>query len=366
MSKIISIGTAVPKYHTKQSLILDFMHEAYNNEIASRKLKILSHQSGINTRHSVVPDFCNGESPDNFFIKNEPAPTVEKRLNLYKKHAVSLAIDAIQDSLSKLDNRVAKFVPTHLITVSCTGLYAPGLGTEIIEHMNLPNDIFHTSINFMGCNAAFPALRIADMIAKTDQKAKVLIVCVELCTLHFQPKDDSDNLLSNTIFGDGAAAVVVVPDSIATQNNLSGLSINGFYSLLLNRGKDLMAWNITPLNFEMVLDARVPEFIGEEANNIILKAGQYFNIKPSSIGKWAVHPGGKKILDILKKQYSLSDTDLRYSYKVLAEYGNMSSTTILFVLNEMMKGEIKPNETIFALGFGPGISIETALFTYGE
>ncbi|MFN8255998.1 MAG: type III polyketide synthase [Bacteroidales bacterium] len=366
MSKIISIGTAVPKYHSNQSSILEFMHEAYNNEIASRKLKILSHQSGINTRHSVVPDFDNGESPDNFFIKDQAPPTVEKRLNLYKKHAVSLSIDAIQNSLRKLENTVAKFVPTHLITVSCTGLYAPGLGTEIIEQMNLPNDIFHTSINFMGCNAAFQALRIADMIAKTDEKAKVLIVCVELCTLHFQPKNDSNNLLSNTIFGDGAAAAVVVPDSIAKQNNLAGLAINGFYSLLLNRGKDLMAWNITPLNFEMVLDARVPEFIGEEANNIILKAGKYFNITPSSIDKWAIHPGGKKILDVVKKQYLLSDTDLQFSFKVLADYGNMSSTTILFVLNEMMKTQLKPNETIFALGFGPGISIETALFTYGE
>lgn len=366
MSKIISIGTAVPKYHSKQSLILEFMHEAYNNEIASRKLKILSHQSGINTRHSVVPDFDNGKSPDNFFIKNQAPPNVEKRLNLYKKHAVSLSIDAIQNSLRKLDKTVAKFVPTHLITVSCTGLYAPGLGTEIIEQMNLPNDTVHTAINFMGCNAAFQALRIADMIVKTDEKAKVLIVCVELCTLHFQPKDDSNNLLSNSIFGDGAAAAVLVPDSIATQNNLGGLAINGFYSLLLNRGKDLMAWNITPLNFEMVLDARVPEFIGEEANNIILKAGKYFNITPSSIDKWAIHPGGKKILDVVKKQYLLSDTDLQFSFKVLADYGNMSSTTILFVLNEMMKTQLKPNETIFALGFGPGISIETALFTYGE
>ncbi len=366
MSKIISIGTAVPKYSAKQSSILDFMHKAYNNQIASRKLNILFHQSGIKTRYSVVPDFTNNGSEDNFFIKNQPAPSIEKRLNLYKEHAVSLAIDAIQDSLRKLNTTVAKFVPTHLITVSCTGLYAPGLGTEIIEQLNLPNDIFHTAINFMGCNAAFPALRIADMIVKADEKANVLIVCVELCTLHFQPKDDSDNLLSNTIFGDGAAAAVVVSDSTANLNNQSGLAINGFYSLLLNRGKDLMAWNITPLNFEMVLDTRVPEFIGEEANNIILKAGKYFNITPISIGKWAVHPGGKKILDVVKKQYLLSDTDLQYSYRVLAEYGNMSSSTILFVLNEIIKAENKPNETILSIGFGPGITIETALFTYEE
>jgi len=366
MSKIISIGTSVPEYRSKQTNILQYMQEAYKSESASRKLKVLSHHSGIDTRYSVVPDFNNGNSPDNFFLKNQPPPGIEKRLHLYRKNAVPLAIEAIHKALHKLNTSVKAFVPTHLITVSCTGLYAPGPGTEIIEQLYLPNDIFHTSINFMGCNAAFPALRIADMITKTDEKAKVLVVCVELCTLHFQPKDDNDNLLSNTIFGDGAAAVVVVSDALAKQNNLRGFAINGFYSLLLGRGKDLMAWNITPINFEMVLDARVPDFIGEEANDILTKAGQHYNISPSSITKWAIHPGGKKILDVVKSQYALSDIHLQHSYKVLAEYGNMSSTTILFVLNEILESELKPNDTIFALGFGPGISIETALFTYNE
>jgi predicted naringenin-chalcone synthase len=216
----------------------------------------------------------------------------------------------------------------------------------------------------MGCNAAFPALKIADMIAKNDEKAKVLIVCVELCTLHFQPKNNHDNLLSNTIFGDGAAAVVIVSDTGAKQNLQGGMAINGFYSLLLSKGKDLIAWNITPLNFEMVLDAKVHEFIGDEVNEIVSKAAKKLNITPAAIDKWAIHPGGKKILDTIKKQLQLNDTDMQYSYKVLAEYGNMSSPTILFVLNEIMKAEHKPNETIFSIGFGPGLSIETAAFTY--
>lgn len=364
MSKIISIGTAIPKYATKQSEILNFMQEAYNDEAASRKLKILFHHSGISTRYSVIPDFDNSIPGHILFNKNQPAPTVEKRLNVFKENAVSLAIEAIQNSLKKMNTTVAEFKPTHLITVTCTGIYAPGIDAEIIEQLNLPNDIFHTSINFMGCNAAFPALKIGDMIAKTDENARVLIVCVELCTLHFQPKDNSDNLLSNTIFGDGAAAVVVVSDSAAKQNHQRGMVINGFYSLLLGKGKDLMAWNITPINFEMVLDAGIPEFIGNEVNDIVLKAGRKLNITPDKIDKWAIHPGGKKILDTIKKQMQMNDTDLQYSYKVLEEYGNMSSPTILFVLNEIMQSEHKPNETIFSIGFGPGLSIETSLFTY--
>jgi predicted naringenin-chalcone synthase len=366
MSKILSIGTAVPKYGTKQSTILDYMHAVYNDDTASRMLNILFGRSGINTRYSVVSDFDNSKPEDGLFNGNESAPSVEKRLTIFKEHAVSLAIEAIQDSFKKINTTIAKFEITHLITVTCTGLYAPGIDAALIEELNLPNDIFHTSINFLGCNAAFPALKLGDMIAKTDENAKVLIVCVELCTLHFQPKNNHDNLLSNTIFGDGAAAVVIVPDTSANQHYQGGMSINGFYSLLLNKGKDLMGWNITPVNFEMVLDAKVPEFIGNEVDDIVLKAGIKLNITPDKIDNWAIHPGGKKILDTIKKQLKLNDTDLQYSYKVLDEYGNMSSPTILFVLNEIMQAEHKPNETVFSIGFGPGLSIETAMFTHAE
>ena len=364
MSKIISIGTAVPGYGTEQRTILDFMQAAYNDDIASRKLKLLFKYSGIKTRYSVVSDFDTSKSKRSFFNKGQRAPTVEIRLNLFKEQAVLLAIEAIQNSLKRLNSNVADFGITHLITVSCTGLFAPGIDAELIEQLNLPNDIFHTAINFQGCNAAFPALKLGDMIAKTDEKAKVLIVCVELCTLHFQPKNNHDNLLSNTIFGDGAAAVVVVSDSYAKLNHKSGMTINGFYSLLLNKGKDLMGWNITPVNFEMILDAKIPEFIGDEVADVVLKAGKKLNFMPEKIDKWAIHPGGKKILDTIKKQLQLSDADLQYSYKILDEYGNMSSPTILFVLNEIMQAEHKPDENIFSIGFGPGLSIETALLSY--
>ena len=366
MSKIISIGTAVPEYGTKQSAIFEFMDEAYNDSTASRKLKILFNKSGITTRYSVLSDFGGSKPELNIFGGNLSAPTVDQRLNIYKRNAVSLAIEAIQNSLGKLKTTVAGFGITHLITVTCTGLYAPGIDTEIMEQLNLPNDIFHTSVNFMGCNAAFPALKLADMIARTDDNAKVMIVCVELCTLHFQPKNDHDNLLSNTIFGDGAAAVTIVSDAHAKQNHLPGMTINGFYSLLLSEGKDLMSWNITPLNFGMVLDARIPDFIGDHVDEILSRAGKRLNITPETISKWAIHPGGKKILDTIKDKLHLNNGDLKYSYKVLDEFGNMSSPTILFVLNEIMTAGNNAGEKVFSIGFGPGLSIETSVFTYAE
>jgi predicted naringenin-chalcone synthase len=340
------------------------MHAAYNNETASRKLNVLFNHSGIDERYSVIPDFDKSRNEHVFFNGIPTAANVENRLNVFKERALPLALDAINNAFSKLNTNVQQHGVTHLITVTCTGLSAPGLDAEIIERLGLPTDIYRMGVNFLGCNAAFHALKIADMICKTDTNAKVLIVCVELCTLHFQPKDNHDNLLSNTIFGDGAAAIIILPDASAEEKRKKGFTIGGFYSLLLNKGKDLMGWNVTPVNFEMILDAKIPEFIGSEVKEILEKAAKKYDIKSESIDNWAVHPGGKKILDTIAKQLLFSKDELRSSYNVLNEYGNMSSPTILFVLNELMERTEKSGENIFAIGFGPGLSIETAFLKY--
>jgi predicted naringenin-chalcone synthase len=357
MSKIISIGTAVPEHRTGQPAILEFMHAAYGNETASRKLNVLFSHSGISSRYSVIPDFDKSRMQHVFFNGTPSKANVQNRLDVFRERAVPLALAAIDNAFSKIDSSVAEFGVTHIITVSCTGLYAPGLDAELMEKLNLPEDIFHTSVNFLGCNAAFHALKIADMITKTDASAKVLVVCVELCTIHFQPKNNHDNLLSNTIFGDGAAAVILTSENTGKK----GLTIKGFYSLLLNKGKDLMGWNVTPVNFEMILDARIPELIGQEVNDILAKASRKLNIAPGDITGWAIHPGGKKIVDVIKNKLQLSDSDAEASYKVLDEFGNMSSPTVLFVLNELMEQDKKGK--IFSIGFGPGLSIETALLS---
>lgn len=359
MSKIISIGTVVPKHRTAQPAILEFMQAAYGNDITSRKLGVLFSHSGISARYSVIPDFDKSKQEHIFFNGSPSTANIQDRLDVFKEEAIGLAIQAIYSAFRKIKVPFQSFGVTHLITVSCTGMSAPGLSSEIIEMFRLPKDIFHTSVNFLGCNAAFHALKIADMITKSDRNAKVLIVCVELCTLHFQPKNNHDNLLSNTIFGDGAAAVIITSDDYDER----GVQIKGFYSILLDKGKDLMGWNITPINFEMILDSKIPELIGDEVNDVVIKAAKKFNIDPNWISNWAIHPGGKKIVDVIKNKLQLNDPDTKASYKVLNEYGNMSSPTILFVLNELMQ-EPQEGELIFSIGFGPGLSIETALFAY--
>lgn len=362
MSRIIALGTAVPSYKAKQTEVLHFMTEAYNNETDARKLNILFKNSGIDYRYSVLPDFDTEHSRRDFFNSSQ-LPNVEERMNIFKLHALSLAENAVSNAVEKLETSIPVIGFTHLITVTCTGMYSPGIDTELIEKLNLPPDIFHTSINFMGCNAAFHALKLADLIVHNDLDAKVLLVCVELCTLHFQPKNNHDNLLSNTIFGDGAAAAIVTSNGYADRNFFKGFRIKDFYSLVVNKGKPLMGWNITPLNFEMVLDARVPDVLSEEIENIVKSALKKARLQFEDIDLWAIHPGGKKILDSLRKQLHLTDEMVEYSYQILKEYGNMSSPTILFVLKEMEQ-QNNLDKTIFSIGFGPGLTIESAFMTY--
>ena len=357
-SKIVSIGIASPSYKAEQAGILEFMKKAYkNDDLASRKLNALFRFSGINYRYSVIPDFTNSQEPV-FFVNENPQPDVQDRNRLFQEHAVSLSLKAINNALG--ETGIAPREITHLITVTCTGLAAPGLNAALMENLSLNQDTYNTSVNFMGCGAAFHGLKMADFILRSEEKAKVLVVCTEICTLHFQPKSNDDNLLSNTIFGDGAAAVLM----LSGNSDEKGLLAEGFYSYLLPAGKDLMGWNINPVSFEMVLNGGVPDFISNEIEMVVSNASKYYHLDPDEINYWAVHPGGKKILDKINLDLGFQNGELRNSYDVLSSYGNLSSATILFVLKRILDNNIVNGSKIFAIGFGPGISIETCLFSY--
>jgi predicted naringenin-chalcone synthase len=357
MSNILAIGTALPDYRAKQDDILHFMQTAYNNKEAERKLKMLFTHSGIDYRYSVLPDFDLNKTPI-LFQHNTLQANITERMALYVKHALPLAVKAINTTIEETEGNIEIKEISHLITVSCTGMYAPGLDAELIEHYNLSRTIFRTAINFLGCNAAFHALKMADLIVKDNANAKVLIVCVELCTLHFQPKNNHDNLLSNTIFGDGAAAMIIGHP----KHKSNSIAIKGFYSEMLKSGKSLMAWNINATNFEMILSSAIPDFIGKEVNNVLANAQQILNF--SEVNNWAIHPGGKKVIDVCSNKLNQEKDIFWASYQVLNEFGNMSSPTILFVLKKLWQNNYQSRENIFALGFGPGLSIESALLQF--
>jgi len=236
---------------------------------------------------------------------------------------------------------------------------APGLDLELLELLNLPPTTFHTSVNFMGCYAAIHALKIADAFCKTDKNANVLIVCTELCTLHFQKEQSMDNMTSSMLFSDGAAAVLVTSD-----NDQKGLTIDHFYSTVAVKGKKDMAWELSSKGFLMTLSGYIPELIEEDFNGLVANALAAASVSKEDITHWCIHPGGKKILEAVHKSLSFTNGQLENCYTVLKEYGNMSSPTVLFVLEKIMQ-EIKTGDTatIFGAAFGPGISMETFILS---
>lgn len=332
------------------------------NETDKRKLKFLYHQSGIDTRYSVLPDYSLSADEWEFYPATEnlePFPNLELRMKWFNKTAPALTINAVEKCI---EDKIAKDDITHLITISCTGMSAPGLDLQVMETMNLRPDIFRTSVNFMGCYAAIHGLKLADAFCKSDKKAKVLVVCTELCTLHFQKENNMDNIASSLLFGDGSAAVLVTSDDF----NLAGLTINNFYSEVAFKGKKDMSWELSSSGFLMTLSGYVPELIEQDFNHLLENALQHANIDKNDISHWCVHPGGKRILTAIEKSVSIKPDDLYHSYNVLKNYGNMSSPTILFVLKEIMDSLESKNDKkakIFGAAFGPGLTLETFILS---
>jgi predicted naringenin-chalcone synthase len=328
------------------------------NEADKRKLKFLYNQSSIDTRYSVIPDYSRPLPEWKFYphAENlEPFPSLEQRMVYYQRYAAPLSVDAIRICL---EGKIRDTEITHLITVSCTGMSAPGLDLQVMELLDLPKNIYRSSVNFMGCYAAIHALKMADAICNLSSTAKVLIVCTELCTLHFQREATIDNIASSLLFGDGSAAVLVTSD----QHKSRGLHLNHFYSEVIPKGKKDMAWELSSTGFLMTLSGYIPELIEEDFEPLVCRSLQHSGMSKDAITHWCVHPGGKKILEAIHKSLCFKDDHLRQSYNILRQYGNMSSPTILFVLKELMdelRYDHKEKATVYGAAFGPGLTMET-------
>ena len=208
---ITAIGTANPIHKQSQAKAAEIVAAALHLSPAkTRILKSIYKSTGIDYRHTVLSDYCKPLKEFTFFPNKKDAlfPTTAARMQIYKEHALELAITAVKDCISQLKNFTKNEI-THLITVSCTGMYAPGIDIEIVQQLNLNTTIQRTTINFMGCYGAFNGIKVAHAICKADPKAKVLLVCVELCTIHFQKNSSMDSIISNAIFADGAAAALI-------------------------------------------------------------------------------------------------------------------------------------------------------------
>ena len=361
MAKIISISTEVPAYKHTQQHLLEFMQGAYNaGEKESRILNYLYKHSGIDTRYSVIPDFTSPLAEWEFFPRSrdlEPFPNLDYRMQWFKKHALPLSLKCANKCI---DGYIEKKEITHLITVSCTGMSAPGLELELMEAMGLNTNITRTAINFMGCYAAIHGLKMANDIVTAQPLSKVLVVCTELCSLHFQKTYAEDTVAVPILFGDGCAAVLVCNDDLPQK----GIRLDSFYSEVLKDAKDSMQWRLSANGFAMTLAADVPELFGADIKPLKERAIAKAGYSEESIKYYCIHPGGKRILETLVKGLGITSEDIATSYKILREYGNMSSATVLFVLKEMWEKIPADEEAhIFAAAFGPGLTMESIIMT---
>ena len=353
-ARIASIGTAVPETSVSQeNLHAFFAAQPGMDRLSRRRISAAFGAAGIQKRHTVLTGL--GGAPEGVFVADDGGllkPTTGVRNGLYRQAAPPLAADAAHAALVQ-GQTVASRV-THLLTVSCTGFFAPGVDLRLVRDLGLPESVERAHLGFIGCAAAFPALRLAAQITEASPGAVVLVVCVELCSLHVRDVTDPEQIVAASVFADGAAAALVTADESIREG--AGFLLDRFGTALTDDGESDMVWTIGDHGFEMTLSAEVPRIIGREIRAAI---GGFLGDEPWP-GTWAVHPGGRSVLDRVEAGLDLAPTALAASRSVLHDYGNMSSATILFVLRRLMDD---PNveSRIAALAFGPGLTVESAL-----
>ncbi|WP_261623722.1 type III polyketide synthase [Nesterenkonia marinintestina] len=354
-ARIVSLGTAVPDTAVSQQELRDFFAGQPGTDPLTRRLISAAFDAaGISTRHSVLSGL--GGLPDGVFVAEDGAlrrPTTGVRNDLYRETAPDLAADAARRALS--DGAVAAEQITHVVSVSCTGFFAPGIDYRLVRDLGLDADVARTHLGFIGCAAALPALRTASQITAAEPHAVVLVVCVELCSLHIRDLPDPEQIVAASVFADGAAAAVVTADDAV--GTPGGLVLERFGTTLTEEGESDMVWTVGDHGFRMRLSAEVPRIIGRE----IRSAVQSFLGGEPTPDTWAVHPGGRSVLDRVEAGLELPDSALTTSRAVLRDRGNMSSATLLFILAELLDDPTIEDAPLVALAFGPGLTVESAL-----
>ncbi len=347
---INQIATAVPP-HQVHNAFVEFQRKTIGDWRKRTIFDRLVEKGQIEKRWScVVPwEDCMGASinGERFYAAGE-FPSTGARMRHYEAEAPVLA----QRAVAKLDLSARKDEITHLIVTSCTGFSAPGIDLQLIQRMGLNPSIERTIVGFMGCYAAINALKLARHIVRSEPSAKVLVISIELCTLHFQETRELEQMMPFLLFADGCAAALISAEPM-------GLSIESFHAAVFPEAESQMAWFIRDLGFDMVLSSRIPASVGEAIGRAA--AAILAGASPKDIDLWAVHPGGRAILDAVEAAFRLPLTALNASRRVLRDFGNMSSATVLFVLKALLE-ERHSGAHGCAMSFGPGLTAETMLF----
>jgi predicted naringenin-chalcone synthase len=357
---IHSIGTAVPEHSLLQTEMCDLVLSATPNDESIRRLiSAVYKNSGIEKRYAAVADFKNVPGSPPFIpheARAEEGPATSFRNRMYEEESVKVSMRAVEKMLSKIPS-FDRCSITHIVIASCTGFVAPGLDLYLQRSLSLSPNVERYMIGFMGCFAAFPALRVAHALAQSDRDAKILVVCVELCSLHYRHVFDSETIVANSLFADGAAAVLV--SSEPDDGNGSGYLMRSFVSRLIEDSVNDMSWRIGDHGFEMTLSASVPSAIEKNISALVDDASRKAGILLKDVAHWAVHPGGRAIIDKARQALGKDHDAFASSYRILNQYGNMSSATVLFVLEDLLASSIRGN--VFTAAFGPGLSAESGI-----
>lgn len=356
---IAGLGSALP---TNRLSTKDYVEHAKKFSCQTprqeRVLEELYRRTSIETRSSVLVSGGYGSRGERMFkppeVGNELGPGTEERMKCYASEVVPLALAASQRAL--VDACLDGDSITHLVTASCTGFFAPGFDVALIDQLPLNRSTSRTHVGFMGCHGAMNAMRVAKSFVEAEPEAVVLLCAAELCTLHFQYGWEPSKLLANSLFSDGSAALVLRNSKDSIRGEWTHVNSTSY---LVPDSLDAMQWRLGNNGFEMQLSSSVPELVETVLPAWLIPWLASFDLNVDNIPLWAVHPGGPRILDAVQRCLELPPDALEHSRTVLSECGNMSSPTVLFILERMRSlGAAGP---CVMLGFGPGLTVEASL-----
>jgi predicted naringenin-chalcone synthase len=341
---MLGLATTVPDHRYEQ---MELYEELMADVLQNRRAPAIFRAAEIETRYSVIPN------PQWL----APNPSAQERNDLYMTTAPELAGKAIEAALQRTGLGIDDI--DDFIVVSCTGLDTPGLDVVVADQMGMSPFVRRTAIVGMGCHGLMPGLHRAITAVKAEPDTKVLLLTLELCTLHLQHDSGIRNILGAALFGDGASAVVVGQSQNGAPRLLDSLSYSDYQTL------EEMAFRPGNHGYRIQLSAQIPKILRLKIPGLVEKFLHRNQLQLPDIRHWIVHPGGMKILEYIEQCLELDPDELRHARAILREYGNMSSATLLFVLERhLQESPPQPGEYGLILGFGPGLTIEMALMQW--
>jgi len=370
------LSTVVPPTILPQPGVRDvFAAQPGLNRLAQRIITTSFDMSGIERRFTVLEEltFDEREGEPVFFDQRTGElllPGTKARNEIYTEQATKLYLEAGRAAIDATPGIEASDI-THVVTVSCTGFYAPGPDYMLVRDLGLGPAVQRYHLGFMGCYAAMPALRTAKQFCEADPDAVVLVVSVELCTLHLRSSNDPDTIVASSLFADGAGAGIVTARS--PEPGERSFDLDRFETRITPVGEGDMAWKIGDHGFEMVLSNAIPSIIDDHITGALeplfapdaeLADALATDAASDAVAHWAIHPGGRSILDKVESRLALTEAQLVPARETLRDFGNMSSATVLFVLRNILHSDAAAEgDRVAAMAFGPGLTVESALMT---